>query len=138
MTTPMMKQYLDLKTRYPTEILLFRMGDFYETFYDDAKKISKILNITLTSRSKSSDDRIPLAGFPWHALDGYLTKLVKAGCRIAICEQTEDPKMAKGLVKRDVIEVITLLWHAEGGEIPAIRHHRPAPVIIGDDPGARR
>ena len=107
MTTPMMKQYLDLKTKYPTEILLFRMGDFYETFYDDAKKISKILNITLTSRSKSSDDRIPLAGFPWHALDGYLTKLVKAGCRIAICEQTEDPKMAKGLVKRDVIEVIT-------------------------------
>ena len=108
MTTPMMKQYLDIKARYPTEILLFRMGDFYETFYDDAKKISKILNITLTSRSKSkSGERIPLAGFPWHALDGYLARLVKAGCRIAICEQTEDPKTAIGIVKRDVIEVIT-------------------------------
>ena len=109
LNTPMMKQFLALKKEHKDSVLLFRMGDFYETFLDDAKKVSGILGITLTSRQKKNDNGggIPLAGFPYHALDGYLTKLVKAGCRVAVCEQTEDPKKAKGLVKRDVIEIVT-------------------------------
>ena len=109
MNTPMMKQYLAMKKEYPDSVLLFRMGDFYETFLDDAKKVSSILGITLTARQKDkkTGGGIPLAGFPYHALDGYLTKLLRAGCRVAVCEQTEDPKKAKGLVKRDVIEIVT-------------------------------
>ena len=109
MPTPMMKQYLDIKRQHPGDLLLFRMGDFYESFYDDAREISALLGITLTSREKSGDDGegIPLAGFPHHALDGYLARLVRAGRRVAICEQVEDPKKAKGLVRREVVEVIT-------------------------------
>ena len=109
MRTPMMQQFMEIKKKYRNEILLFRMGDFYETFYEDARTVSKVLGITLTSRGKTKEkgERIPLAGFPWHALDVYLSKLIKAGYRVAVCEQTEDPAQAKGLVKRDVIEVIT-------------------------------
>ncbi|MCD4708911.1 MAG: DNA mismatch repair protein MutS [Candidatus Sabulitectum sp.] len=109
MNTPMMKQYLTMKKEYPDSVLLFRMGDFYETFLDDAKKVSSILGITLTARQKNKEtgEGIPLAGFPYHALDGYLTKLIRAGCRVAVCEQTEDPGKAKGLVKRDVVEIVT-------------------------------
>ncbi len=109
MKTPMMKQFLEIKDKHRNEILLFRMGDFYETFLDDAKTVSKVLGITLTSRGRSKDtgEKIPLAGFPYHALEVYLPKLIKAGYRVAVCEQTEDPAKAKGLVKRDVIEVIT-------------------------------
>ena len=109
MNSPMMKQYLSMKKKFPDSVLLFRMGDFYETFMDDAKKVSSILGITLTARQKNKDtgEGIPLAGFPYHALDGYLTKLIRAGCRVAVCEQTEDPKMAKGLVSRDVVEIVT-------------------------------
>ena len=109
MNSPMMKQYLAMKEDYKDAVLLFRMGDFYETFMDDAKKVSSILGITLTARqrNKATGEGIPLAGFPYHALDGYLTKLIKAGCRVAVCEQTEDPKKAKGLVKRDVVEIVT-------------------------------
>lgn len=109
MKTPMMQQFLQIKAEHRNEILLFRMGDFYETFLEDAKTVSKVLGITLTSRGRSreSGEKIPLAGFPYHALDGYLSKLIKAGYRVAICEQTEDPAKAKGLVKRGVIEVIT-------------------------------
>lgn len=109
MNSPMMKQYMSMKRDYPDSVLLFRMGDFYETFLDDAKTVASILGITLTSRQKNKEtgQGIPLAGFPYHALDGYLTKLIRAGCRVAVCEQTEDPKKAKGLVKRDVVEIIT-------------------------------
>lgn len=109
MNTPMMRQYLKIKQDHPGSVLLFRMGDFYETFLEDAKKVSSILGITLTARQKNSETGkgIPLAGFPHHALDGYLTKLVKAGCRVAICEQTEDPAKASGLVKRGVVEIVT-------------------------------
>lgn len=109
MSSPMMKQYLAMKKDYPDSVLLFRMGDFYETFLDDAKKVASILGITLTARQKNKETGvgIPLAGFPYHALDGYLTKLIRAGCRVAVCEQIEDPKKAKGLVKRDVVEIVT-------------------------------
>lgn len=105
--TPMLKQYQDVKDAHPDKLILFRMGDFYETFFDDAYTTSRILSITLTTRDKNSDNPVPLAGFPYHALDHYLDKLIKAGLKVAICEQVEDPKKAIGLVKREVVEIIT-------------------------------
>jgi DNA mismatch repair protein MutS len=105
--TPLMRQYHKIKEKYPDTILLFRMGDFFETFEDDAITTSKVLGITLTKRSNGAASDVPLAGFPHHALDNYLPKLVKGGFRVAVCEQLEDPKYSKGIVKRDVIEVVT-------------------------------
>lgn len=105
--TPMMRQYMDIKKKNPGTLLLYRMGDFYELFHDDAKIASSVLGLTLTSRNHGGADKTPLAGFPHHAIDRYANRLVHAGYKIAICEQIEDPKMAKGIVKRDVIEVIT-------------------------------
>ncbi|MDP6202496.1 MAG: DNA mismatch repair protein MutS, partial [Candidatus Marinimicrobia bacterium] len=105
--TPLMRQYNEVKAEYSDAIVLFRMGDFYETFSEDAKTTAKILGIVLTKRSNGAAADVPLAGFPYHALDNYLHKLVNAGHRVAICEQVEDPKLAKGIVKREVIEVVT-------------------------------
>ena len=108
--TPMMKQFRDIKTQYPDAMLLFRCGDFYETYAEDAVKASKILNITLTHRSNggsSATQALEMAGFPFHALDTYLPKLVRAGLRVAICDQLEDPKLTKKLVKRGVTELVT-------------------------------
>ncbi|MCQ2348759.1 MAG: DNA mismatch repair protein MutS [Paludibacteraceae bacterium] len=107
--TPMMKQFRDIKEQYPDAMLLFRCGDFYETYCEDAVKASKILNITLTHRSNggSTAQAIDMAGFPFHALDTYLPKLVRAGLRVAICDQLEDPKLTKKLVKRGVTELVT-------------------------------
>jgi DNA mismatch repair protein MutS len=102
-----MKQYKRIKSEYPDTILLFRMGDFFETFEEDALTASRVLGITLTKRGSGAAGDVPLAGFPHHALDTYLPKLVKAGMRVAVCEQIEDPKLAKGIVKRDVVEVVT-------------------------------
>ncbi|MBF8248117.1 MAG: DNA mismatch repair protein MutS [Bacteroidetes bacterium] len=102
-----MKQYQQVKAKYPDTILLFRMGDFFETFEEDAKITSKVLGIVLTKRGNGAAGDTPLAGFPHHALDTYLPKLLKAGYRVAVCEQLEDPKFAKGIVKRDVIEVLS-------------------------------
>jgi DNA mismatch repair protein MutS len=107
MSTPLMKQYAQVKAKYPDTILLFRMGDFFETFDEDAKITSRVLGITLTRRGNGAAGETPLAGFPHHALDSYLPKLLRAGYRVAVCEQLEDPKFAKGIVKRDVIEVLT-------------------------------
>lgn len=102
-----MKQYLEMKRKHPDAILLFRVGDFYETFSDDAITASEILGITLTRRANGSASSVELAGFPHHALDSYLPKLVRAGKRVAICEQLEDPRTVKGLVKRGIIELVT-------------------------------
>jgi DNA mismatch repair protein MutS len=107
MSTPLMKQYQQVKAKYPDTILLFRMGDFFETFDEDAKITSKVLGIVLTKRGNGASGETPLAGFPHHALDAYLPKLLRAGYRVAICEQMEDPKFAKGIVKRDVVEVMS-------------------------------
>jgi DNA mismatch repair protein MutS len=115
--TPLMRQYAEIKSRNPDAVLLYRMGDFYEMFDDDAKTASKVLGLTLTSRNHGGAENTPLAGFPFHALDRYAHKLVKAGYKIAVCEQTEDPKGAKGLVKRDVVEVITAGTATEGSII---------------------
>jgi DNA mismatch repair protein MutS len=104
--TPLMRQYNEIKSKYPDAILLFRVGDFYETFGKDAIVASKVLDIILTNRANGSS-RIELAGFPHHAIDNYLPKLVKAGHRVAICDQLEDPKQTKKIVKRGVTELVT-------------------------------
>jgi DNA mismatch repair protein MutS len=105
--SPLMKQYNAIKTKYPDAMLLFRVGDFYETFGEDAKKASRVLGIVLTKRGAGSESETALAGFPHHSLNTYLPKLVKAGMRVAICDQLEDPKMTKTIVKRGVTELIT-------------------------------
>lgn len=105
--TPLMKQYIEMKQKHPDAILLFRVGDFYETFSDDAITASQILGITLTRRANGSAQHVELAGFPHHALDTYLPRLVRAGKRVAICEQLEDPKLTKKLVKRGITELVT-------------------------------
>ncbi|MEN6309575.1 MAG: DNA mismatch repair protein MutS [Anaerohalosphaeraceae bacterium] len=105
--TPAMRQYLEFKKKYPDAILFFRMGDFYETFYEDAETCSRVLGLVLTSRNKGSDNPVPLAGLPFHAIDGYLKKMILAGYKVAVCEQIEDPKLAKGVVKRDVVRIVT-------------------------------
>ena len=105
--TPLTKQYNEIKVKYPDALLLFRVGDFYETFGEDAIKASNILGIVLTKRSNGAASNVELAGFPHHSLDTYLPKLVNAGCRVAVCDQLEDPKRAKGIVKRGITELVT-------------------------------
>lgn len=105
--TPLMKQYKDIKDKYKDAILFFRLGDFYEMFFDDAKTASRELGLTLTSRNKEKDVEVPLAGIPYHSSASYISKLVAKGYKVAICEQLEDPKEAKGIVKRDVVKIIT-------------------------------
>ena len=105
--TPLMRQYHQLKQQHPGALLLFRVGDFYVTFGEDAVTSARLLDITLTKRGAGTASEVALAGFPHHALDTYLPKLVRAGQRVAICDQLEDPKQAKGLVKRGITELIT-------------------------------
>lgn len=105
--TPMMQQYMEFKNKYPEELLFYRMGDFYEMFFEDAKTASRELGLTLTGRDGGLEERIPMCGVPHHAVEPYLAKLIKKGYRVAICEQMEDPRLAKGLVKREVIKIIT-------------------------------
>src|ERR1700688_1671037 len=105
--TPAMRQYLDAKQQPRDAILLFRMGDFYEMFYEDALVASRALELTLTSRSKDINGGIPMCGVPFHAVDGYIARLVKKGFRVAICDQVEDPRKAKGLVKREIVRVVS-------------------------------
>ena len=105
--TPMMRQYLRFKSQYPDKIIFFRMGDFYEMFGDDAIEAAPILGIALTSRSVDKGSAMPLCGIPYHAVDKYLPRLIEAGKKVVICEQVEDPKQAKGIVKRDVVEIVT-------------------------------
>ena len=105
--SPMMKQYFETKEKYPNTILFFRLGDFYEMFFNDAKTVSRELELTLTGRECGQDERAPMCGVPYHSAESYIAKLVAKGYKVAICEQLEDPKLAKGIVKRDVIRVIT-------------------------------
>lgn len=130
--TPLMKQYFEMKKKHPDAVLLFRVGDFYETFCDDAITASEILGITLTRRANGSSQSVELAGFPHHALDTYLPKLVRAGKRVAICEQLEDPKQTKKLVKRGITELVTpgvavndnILDHRENNFLAALHISR--------------
>ena len=105
--TPMMRQYLAIKAEHPDMLLFYRMGDFYELFYDDARRAAKLLDITLTSRGKSAGSPIPMAGVPYHAAEGYLAKLVRQGESVAICEQVGDPATSKGPVERKVTRIVT-------------------------------
>ncbi|MDE6161674.1 MAG: DNA mismatch repair protein MutS, partial [Muribaculaceae bacterium] len=105
--TPLMKQYFDMKALHPDAVLLFRVGDFYETYGEDAVTASQILGITLTRRANGVAQHVEMAGFPHHAVDTYLPKLIRAGKRVAICEQLEDPKLTKKLVKRGITELVT-------------------------------
>ncbi|MDD5441353.1 MAG: DNA mismatch repair protein MutS, partial [Candidatus Omnitrophica bacterium] len=105
--TPMQKQYLQIKDKYKDCILFFRLGDFYEMFYDDAVTASKILDLVLTSRGTTEKNKYPMCGIPFHAADNYIPKLIKAGKKVAICEQVENPQDAVGIVKRDVIRIIS-------------------------------
>lgn len=136
--TPLMKQYIEMKQKHPDAILLFRVGDFYETFSDDAIAASEILGITLTRRANGSAQHVELAGFPHHALDTYLPKLVRAGKRVAICEQLEDPKLTKKLVKRGITELVTpgvsindnILDHRENNFLAAVHFARHGVVGV--------
>ena len=105
--TPMIKQYLSIKEEYPDAILFYRMGDFYEMFFEDAQVASRVLEITLTSRNKKDESPVPMCGVPHRAVSGYIARLIDHGYKVAVCDQIEDPATAKGLVKRDVVRVIT-------------------------------
>ncbi len=130
--TPLMAQYYRVKARYKDAIVFFRMGDFYEMFNEDAKTGARVLGITLTSRGHGKAGEVPLAGFPHHALKGYLAKMVRAGYRVAICEQLEDPKLAKGVVKRDVIQVVTPGTTLEDNLLETKRNNFLAAICIKD------
>src|SRR5690625_5523163 len=105
--TPMMKQYLTIKAQHQDAFLFFRLGDFYELFYEDAIKAARELEITLTKRDSGQKESIPMCGVPHHAAENYIKKLVDSGYKVAICEQVEDPKEAEGVVKREVVQVVT-------------------------------
>lgn len=122
--TPMMEQYLSVKRQYADAVVLFRMGDFYEVFFDDAVQVSSLLDLTLTARD-GGDGKVPMCGVPYHAVQGYLARLVKAGKKVAICEQVEDPKVAKGLVKREVVRVVTPSTFIENDADPG------SPLLVG-------
>src|SRR6476646_5138603 len=105
--SPAMRQYQQFKAQYPGYVLFFRMGDFYEMFWDDAHAAARTLGVALTSRNKGAPDEIPMAGVPFHAVEGYLRKMIAAGHKVAICEQMEDPALAKGVIKREVGRLMT-------------------------------
>ena len=105
--TPMMQQYLAIKEQHPDELLFYRLGDFYEMFFDDALTASRELELTLTGRDCGLPERAPMCGVPYHAVDTYITRLIEKGYRVAICEQMEDPALAKGLVKREITRIVT-------------------------------
>src|SRR5512137_1155590 len=135
--TPMMRQYLDAKAEYPDALLLFRMGDFYELFFEDAEKAATGLELTLTSRDKDKgDDAIPMAGFPHHAAASYISRLIEQGHKVAICDQMKDPRQAKGLVKRAITRVVTSGTALEDEVLDARRNNylaALAAVAVGDD-----
>lgn len=128
--TPLMMQYNAVKSQYRDAVVFFRMGDFYEMFFEDARVGAKVLGITLTSRGHGKAGDVPLAGFPYHALEGYLAKMIKAGYRVAICEQTEDPKLARGIVKRDVVQVVTPGTVVEDPLLESGRHNYLSAVSL--------
>ncbi len=135
--TPAMRQYLEAKRQYPLALVLFRMGDFYELFYEDALVAARALDLTLTSRSKDATGAaVPMCGVPHHAADGYIARLVKKGHRVAICEQVEDPKKAKGVVRREVVRVVSPGTLADAGYLDA---REPAFLLavagLDDPPG---
>src|SRR5215217_5939690 len=104
--TPMLEQYFEIKRQVPDAILFYRLGDFYEMFYEDAERAAPLLDLVLTARGRGQEHEAPMCGVPYHAADGYIAKLIKHGFRVAICEQTENPAEAKGLVRREVVRIV--------------------------------
>ena len=130
--TPMMKNYLATKEAYPDCILFYRLGDFYEMFFDDAKLVSKELELTLTGKACGLEERAPMCGVPYHAAEGYLNRLVSRGYKVAICEQVEDPKLAKGLVKREVVRIVTPGTNLDPGGLDETRNNYIMSVFYAD------
>ncbi|HQQ41241.1 MAG TPA: DNA mismatch repair protein MutS, partial [Clostridia bacterium] len=130
--TPMMRQYIELKEKYPDCLLFFRLGDFYEMFFEDAKTASKELDLVLTGRDCGLSERAPMCGVPYHAVDNYIAKLIEKGFKVAVCEQMEDPALAKGLVERDVIRVITPGTVIEERMLEENQNSYIASVSLGD------
>src|SRR5256885_5565383 len=133
-TTPMLAQYLEIKRAHPGSLLFYRMGDFYEMFFDDAVTASRALNLTLTKRGKHGDEDIPMCGVPVHAAEAYLARLIRQGYRVAVCEQIEDPAEARkrgnrGPVKRDIVRVVTPGTITEDGLLDARRHNYLAALV---------
>ena len=120
--SPMMQHYLQTKEQYKDCILFYRLGDFYEMFFDDAIMVSKELELTLTGKNCGLEERAPMCGVPFHAADSYINRLVSNGHKVAICEQMEDPKQAKGIVKREVIRVVTPGTNTDMASLGQIRH----------------
>lgn len=133
MSTPMLKQYHEIKSRYPDVVLFYRMGDFFELFYEDAKLGSEVLGLTLTKRGHGKDGDVPLAGFPHHQLENYLAKMTRAGYRVAVCEQVEDPKKAKGVVKRAVTEVVSAGTTFSSSVLDESKNNYLAAVMLEED-----
>ncbi len=135
---PLRRQYLDIKQRYPDVILFFRLGDFYETFENDAIIAADVLDIVLTSREMGKGTRVPLAGIPYHAAEGYIGKLIAAGHKVAVCEQIGDPAKSKGLVERDVTRVVTPGTVTDASMLDANRNNFIAAVVLDHDPCRHR
>ena len=129
--TPMVRQYLSIKAEYPDSILFFRMGDFYEMFFEDAEKASKALDITLTSRNKNDPDPVPMCGVPHHSANGYVARLVEQGFKVAICDQVQDPSEAKGLVERKVVQVVTPGMQLDGRYLDASQNNYVCAAFAG-------
>jgi len=130
--TPMMKQYLEIKEQYKDCILFFRLGDFYEMFFDDAKLVSQELELVLTGRDCGQEERAPMCGVPFHSCEGYIARLVAKGYKVAICEQVEDPATAQGIVKREVIRVITPGTVIEGSMLDEGKNNYLGVIYLGD------
>ena len=133
--TPMMQQYLDIKAQYEDSILFFRLGDFYEMFYGDAKLVSRELDLTLTGKDCGEPERAPMCGIPYHAADSYIGRLIALGHKVVICEQTEDPALAKGLVRREVIRIVTPGTVIDSGLLDESRNNYLCAVYLGNAGG---
>ena len=131
--SPMMQQYLDIKAAHKDHVVFFRVGDFYEMFFDDALEISKVLELTLTGKDCGLEERAPMCGIPYHASATYIKRLIDRGYKVAICEQVEDPATAKGLVKRDIIRLVTPGTVIEGDLLEEAKNNYLASVCLGDD-----
>jgi DNA mismatch repair protein MutS len=128
----MMEQYFQIKQNYPDTLLFFRLGDFYEMFFDDAKTASKELELVLTGRDCGQEERAPMCGVPFHSADSYIAKLVSRGYKVAICEQVEDPATAKGIVKRDVVRIVTPGTVIESNMLDESKNNYLASVFLTD------
>ena len=131
--SPMMQQYMDIKEQYKDFILFYRLGDFYEMFFDDAKLVSELLSLTLTGRDCGEEERAPMCGVPYHSCEGYIGKLISMGYKVAICEQTEDPAKAKGLVRREVVRIITPGTVVENDLLEDTQNNYLATIVFDGD-----